>query len=131
MIKLQEKETAQETFDFVVTKLREQGIGSTMTVGAETICSYGEPGGIRCAIGHLMGDNICSIQGGVRTLLRVGFIEQPSHIDLLIDIQSAHDSAAFLESNAFQLRCANNMITVAQRHSLDAKLAVDWTYKAK
>lgn len=47
--------TKQQIFDTVLTKLREQGVASETSDGQ---CLYRGPNGLKCAVGHLIPDNV-------------------------------------------------------------------------
>lgn len=126
MIFLQEKETAQETFDFVIMKLREQGKPAM----ADKVCVYGEPKGCRCAVGHLMGDQRYTGAGGsIKTLVEYNEVNQPKYYSLISEMQRAHDFPAVENENNkkdWQTACAIEMIKVAERHNLSPQSAKDW-----
>jgi hypothetical protein len=124
MLKLQEKETDQETFDFVVEKLMEQGFPS-MKGG---LCVYGEPGGARCAIGHLMGDQECNRQRTIYEMIQDGLVSAPRSLLLMDALQKAHDRAAMsaVHSLLWAKRCANNLINAAEDLDINPSKAQEW-----
>jgi hypothetical protein len=132
MFKLQEKATLQETFDFIVDKLREQG-KPAYDVENER-CFYGQPGGIRCAIGHLMGEGTCDNDWNVTGLVDNRVIEAPSNRDFLYEMQGAHDEAARLDSwgrDSFSAGCARKMIEVASYWEISPVSAQEWLTHAQ
>jgi hypothetical protein len=140
MIKLQEKETHQATFDLVVGKLREQGEPSvTQTPGVLPTCVYGKPGGHRCAAGHLLGDNEITgsytvhaypLDGSSLTqLINHGVIEEPAQRRLISELQSAHDDPAVglkLRGKTWAAACAKRMLIIAEQFNLSPASASAW-----
>lgn len=94
----------QETFDFVLTKIREQGRPSYSP--EEGTCFYRGPNGTKCAVGHLIPDEIYNVfmEGMNPWALRHEFLRavpEGSTVEpragwtiFLGELQSAHDSAA-------------------------------------
>ena len=127
MIVLKEKDTAQATFDFVVMKLRKQGKPSINENGT---CLYGSPRGLRCAIGHLMGNKAYKGNGGtVQSLIDENEVAQPKYPWLLHLMQQAHDDAASMhmkDNNLFQATCAIKLIKAAKEEKLSPQSAQDW-----
>jgi hypothetical protein len=129
MIKLLEGETDQETFDFIVAKLREQGEPSFVQLTDSAVfCVYGKNGGSRCAVGHLMGDGANESASGIRNLVVNDIVEMPRSLTLLEDIQKAHDYPVLNDryGNSWAKECALEMSAVAIRHRLDLKTSTDW-----
>lgn len=88
---------AQEIFDTVLTKLREQGKAS-MDGG---LCFYRNYDGSCCAVGHLLTDEEYDAAWEGKTvagLINEGYGDKPfpqrlsDHPDLLMSLQLAHDS---------------------------------------
>lgn len=136
MIKLiHVKDTPQETFDFVVAKLREQGepafvVHDDRSGGA---CRYQLPDGRRCAAGHLMGDDApMNNPNTLYALVHEGVVERPRFMDLVLTMQGAHDRPALglLTGHAWARECAERMIALANRYdsgpSIDPKSAHEW-----
>lgn len=94
--------SAQEIFDKVVIALRKQGKKSMDNSTSEgNICRYRDRSGNKCAIGHLLSDEEyrSSMEGNsVRSLVSFCLVSSATiawmkpHLDLLIALQSIHDS---------------------------------------
>lgn len=83
--------SAQEVFDFVLGKLREQKVQARNVYN--TVCAYRGAGGCKCAVGWLIPDEVYSEQmegNRVGALALEGGFEE--HMDLLIQLQYAHDA---------------------------------------
>ena len=119
MIVLEERETAQETFDLVVERLRKQGKHSVNGAG---LCVYGEPGGVRCAIGLLMGRHPDPGTGSLSTLVDRRRVSEPKHLDLLRCLQNDHDASR----KQFNVSCPTRMIETAVSFGLNPQSAVEW-----
>src|SRR6478609_7642649 len=121
MIKLQEKDTLQETFDFVVGKLREQGKPAMDDNGTQ--CVYGKPGAERCAIGHLMpvGSNY---RQNIAVLMKENLVERSDNVEFLSDIQLCHDRSAGLLS--WKSDCARALVDIARFYGLNPDSAEKW-----
>ena len=102
--------THQEIFDFVWTKLYEQGKQSADSFG----CKYRTANGLKCAVGHLIPDNVYvkHMEGRAISTISESY-SLPSDIFnrgnevLLQELQGAHDLASkptFLEDLASQMR---------------------------
>lgn len=144
MFDLIEKESPLATFNFVVTKLREQGKPSTcVTPSGSLACAYINSDGCRCAIGHLFPDSITPEQGRnmLGTIHQIIGVEitRPQDLFILVDLQKAHDTAAFHnfedENNILKLRtatdaewcklCAEKCVEVGRRLG-DPRVAQAW-----
>jgi len=98
--------TMQETFDFVVGKIREQGCASIVEGGSS--CLYRGSNGTKCAAGHVIPDDKydlifegCTVvtkpwdgmREGVKKLYEV--LKETGHdLDLLRNLQRCHDDAS-------------------------------------
>ena len=125
--------TKQETFDFVATKLIEQGVPS-MQPGS---CLYRGPNGTKCAAGHLIPDEFylesdfeynTADQGLVRRVLAdLGY-----DVPFVRDLQRAHDQAAAGKAfpgdpwvrvdGTYKDLLLQNLAAVAANHELDARV---------
>jgi hypothetical protein len=98
--------TNQEIFEKAITALLEQGRPSISQVdtGGEyqaTICAYRGQDGCKCAIGHLIADEVYSdyLEGkgvdhsDVVKALRDSDIPMPDYPTILFDLQQIHDNA--------------------------------------
>lgn len=101
--------TAQQIFDTVLTRLREQGQPSIKINGTDIpSCLYRGPNGLKCAVGWLIPDNAYHSKfeigvggdSGVVTLsegddfaaaLSAGGVDVHEHLDLLSGLQMVHD----------------------------------------
>ena len=102
--------THQEIFDFVWTKLYEQGEQSIERCD----CRYRTTGGLKCAVGHLIPDDLYEENMEGRTVRVISeHYSLPSDVfnryneGFLNELQAAHDSAGtinFLEHLASQMR---------------------------
>jgi len=50
--------TKQKAFEKIVKSLHKQGVISLTGAGANRMCAYRSPNGLRCGIGHLISDRI-------------------------------------------------------------------------
>lgn len=88
----------QQIFDYVVTKLAEQG---RPAIGATGLCQYRGKNGCKCAVGWLISDHdydpVWEEKGHGMTFSTDSpqklMIEKGYSIDLLTCLQDAHDSA--------------------------------------
>ena len=102
--------THQEIFDFVWTKLYEQGEQST----DDFRCKYRTLDGLKCAVGHLIPDDLYeeAMEGHSVITINKNYslpseVFNPNNICLLQDLQFAHDFAGttdFRENLAFHMR---------------------------
>ncbi len=134
--------SAQELFDFVFKKVYEQGKKATAQATATTGCTYEtcvyeSPDGSRCAIGHLMPDEVAEVFGSVRGDLFelqdyinnsdkyykpafkkfVGVLNK--YDDLCDALQGAHDAAS---TTNFKRAYKTLMIGVADQYELSDKI---------
>lgn len=126
--------TAQEIFDFVWTKLREQGRGSASEDGGT--CFYrSSDGHLKCAIGHLIPDDLYKpeMEGiSVRRILdrfpELNIILSEDliywNIDFLYHLQDAHDGAS-VTGGMFVECLREQMKSVAERFKLDTRILDD------
>lgn len=122
MITLQEKPTLQETFDFIVGKLREQG---EPALNESETCSYGKPGGKRCAIGHITPCPLDAVMT-VDYLMAHGVIAESPNKTALKAIQRCHDMNAGLDLDVWRKSCSYQLTRVAENYGLDPKSAQEW-----
>ena len=102
--------THQEIFDFVWTKLYEQGQPSRGNFG----CRYRITEGLKCAVGYLIPDDLYKedMEGHAVSTISENYslpreIFNKDNEEFLNDLQGAHDFAGtvnFLEHLAFQMR---------------------------
>lgn len=116
----------QQVFDLVLFALRKQGTRSLTRVNLELTCAYRGEGGVKCAAGHLIPNELYEddMEGKPISLLldrypQVAelFSEEASDPAFLSDLQACHDQtpgsgAGFLDG--FNLR----MERLAARHCL-------------
>jgi hypothetical protein len=124
--------TAQEVFDFVCTKVIEQGKPSMK--GAS--CAYRGAGGSKCAFGHLILDEDYDAQmekAGQLDLFTPDTFEwlgwqNEAHRDLLTRLQWAHDMSAyddgFLTAFKAKARAIARVEFHLDPHILDAAMPV-------
>ena len=117
---------AQEVFDFAVSKVIEQG--RPATVGS--ICAYRADMDRKCAFGHLIPDSLYESRfegGSVYSILNTnGALKYSSelsaslgrHLDLLADLQSAHDRNATRNAKDFVTNFRHRAEAVAKRYGL-------------
>jgi hypothetical protein len=121
--------TAQQTFDKVVTHLRTQGKPAIRMNGDDEYCAYRTDDGLSCAAGCLIPDayyspefedkkasalsseNLGEAPGSA--LIKAGYGE---HLELILDMQRAHDSWSPIHS--FEEDVGPRLLGIAQRHKL-------------
>jgi hypothetical protein len=84
---------AQDVYDFVVRHLLRQGRPSVEHPGTlSSRCLYRSPDGLKCAVGCLLTDEEATpaIEGFRAVEILPGRLR--AHVDLLCDLQSAHDA---------------------------------------
>lgn len=101
--------TMQETFDFVVGKIREQGCAS---MGDNKSCLYRGPNGTKCAAGHVIPDDkydpimenctvakneFTGMNEGVK-LIRKVLLETGHDLQILRGLQFCHDESSRFEN---------------------------------
>ncbi len=131
--KLLEGQTDQETFDTVISKLATQG-KPAFDKGRDA-CRYLQDN-CKCAIGHLFPqdapDDAYLFLGGVNDLYNRSIIEKPRNLDLLVDLQQAHDLPIFndivfhMTNEAWRQDCAHSAIQVAGQYGLNPAEAEAW-----
>lgn len=84
--------TRQETFDTVVRAILKQGKPSRDAIGA---CYYRTHGGLKCAAGHLIPDELYDpkMEGKTVSHMDVRFAVDGHDLGLLSRLQEAHDNA--------------------------------------
>lgn len=99
---------AQEIFDTVAKHLATQGRRAFSE--AKGACMYSMPDGRKCAVGCLLpeGTEAADFVGSVGPLNESGFLpeELKPHLDLLIALQSDHDTADCRDERALKVRLA-------------------------
>ena len=114
---------AQDIFDMAVTSVIAQGRPSVTLddAGTPDRCAYRGPDGARCAVGWLITDEEYKpeMEGcDVSQLNRQGLLPSrlADHVDMLMEVQSAHDDASGVTAAEF-----------VQRFSRRARwVALDW-----
>ncbi len=98
--------SAQQIFDRVLAAIRAQGVPSIIIDEQGLRCRYRGPNGLKCAVGHLIPDNVdCSAFEGepvltirrfpeAREALLEAGVSLSQHGSILDDLQDAHDRAA-------------------------------------
>lgn len=99
----------QETFDFVMAKLHEQGGPSVISVrDAEddgNLCRYRGENGRKCAVGHLISDEEACVGGEVMIEIlnnRLGNKWNPEELEFLTGLQELHDKHPDTMVNTFR-----------------------------
>ncbi len=126
----------QKTFDFVAKKLLKQGQVSK----EHAQCVYRGPNGLKCAIGHLIPDNMYSIELEgkslskefmdrenlpIKVLTRIAGTKNSkdldSRLDFLAELQTAHDEVSFT-APYFSHNFIMNMKQVAAKYHLSTRV---------
>lgn len=125
MIDVTTLETAQEMFSYAVKKTIFQGKKSRNTEG---LCLYRGPDDLKCSVGHLLTDEEADKIGNISALdLKVMVNESLEksevmpmrlhpHLDLLIELQKAHDRA---EDDDFVTDFLTRAAEVARKYNLE------------
>jgi len=122
---------AQEIFDTVARTLLAQEARSS----TDGLCMYRGSNGAKCAVGHLIPDEVYRPEmdmdpsgqsgTGVRELLKKYGDVLPSyfaeHVDLLMDLQEAHDGHVWSPSRKYMRQ---RLAEVAHRHDLNPDVAL-------
>jgi hypothetical protein len=108
--------TAQELFSKSVLALVKQGHKSCVGMA----CKYERDDGSRCAIGHLLTKEelvkLDGFEGDILKMMKEGRLPErlKCHIDMLIDLQAAHD---LTPQDSFLNHFLRNSSRVAMRYS--------------
>ena len=97
---MSDKAKLQAIFDRVAAALLEQNEKSVSVVGGNTYCRYRGDGGLKCAAGHLIPDDLYDagfeLDGFAQlpefVLEACGVGEDEKAVDLVLNLQSVHDS---------------------------------------
>jgi hypothetical protein len=119
---------AQEIFDTVARHLFAQGHRATDPFTG--YCKYRAPNGDKCALGALIPDDLYvsdwddnSEPALVEEVAQaIGLLK---HVDLLIDLQSAHDAPSHWLT---EQRLKQALVTVAEDHDLDTLVLADLAF---
>jgi hypothetical protein len=122
---LANKHTPQEVYDFVLTKIREQGTDSSDEDG--DFCAYRGHENTKCAIGHMIPDDLYDPKMEkfpVDELLHKFNLENPTTnsiiSELLLSLQHAHDSASARENvSNFMPEFEFRMRNIADHYQFD------------
>lgn len=110
--------TKQEVFDKVVAGLRAQGYEQSLNVAGH--CSFRGKNGTKCAVGHILPDDIADRMRVEYTnefgqyLDQIPGFSEAKHYYLLDDLMGAHDNG---HDPGAMMR---NLREVAKNHNLDA-----------
>lgn len=110
--------STQETFDLVAAALAKQGRASRDEVG----CCYRGPDGLKCAAGHLIPDDqyTPSLERTRVDRWPVNKLLPHHSMDLLKELQQAHDSAA--PGQGWLNEWAGYMRSIARRFGLSTSV---------
>jgi len=120
---------AQEIFDYSVSKVIKQGVQALDELG---VCAYRGVNGTKCVFGHLIPDALYkpSMEGNNAGALLIGapidrvnnvralLSSLKGHVDLLRDLQAAHDN---ISATDFVPNFRHRAETVAEMHGLTFK----------
>jgi len=104
----------QEAFDTVWNGMIAQGKPS---INGQGCCMYRGPDGAKCAAGMLIPDEEYSSAFEGKLAMYVPYVQENLPIELVLDMQKAHDSAA-LRMPAFMAYFQKYMRAVAVKHGL-------------
>jgi len=115
--------TAQEVFDYVTSKVVEQGKPS-IDLDRDS-CMY-RNGDLCCAAGHLLPDSVDTKLWDLKSLTWTILVEKelvPSnHVELIVELQSAHDNSAWRcnsDHGRFVELVKNRFANVAEKFNLE------------
>lgn len=106
--------TAQELFDQVVLAVVKQGRASVTEQG---MCMYRGPGGLKCAVGHVLRDDELQLDEEGFTVLGLPLPKRlKPHRGLLRELQLAHDAHAHRQT--FLSEFIRDARAVSEEHNL-------------
>lgn len=116
--------SAQEVFDIVVHHLFTQG--RPAYDGVQN-CMYRTPGGLRCAVGALIPDDLYNLEFEENTadwviqkLFNQDLADWREHKELLLALQEVHDECFVISRGTFSIRdLRNRLLAVAEEFSLE------------
>lgn len=123
--------TPQEIFDKALAGVINQG---DLSVNQTGFCFYRSPEGLACGVGHLVDDETAKVWDNIQEeegitseihMLPVSLVPEwmLPHMDLLRDIQKAHDDSGRIDDPAPRLLLfLNKMKAAAATHSLEVKM---------
>lgn len=121
--------TKQEIFDTVVMHLYNQGQQSAVYDDwARASCRYRTPEGLKCAVGCLIPDKDYNtdMEGTRVPGLLIDNIKLHTlfvrNMDLLMDLQSAHDNRCHWDKEGPTIFLYNALTLIAKQHDLDIKV---------
>ena len=124
-VKNLDKFTPQQVFDFVTHKIIEQGQKSGQDMN---LCNYRSKGGLKCAAGHLIPDDLYTpkLEGKDYNKVREYLGINDTHLCLIEDLQAAHDGA---KDDFFVQSFISKAAAVADTHCLDSsRILKPWEY---